>query len=131
MVVGVGDLDIASADDKTPTIVLLPTDGRDQLWMDPRRFYRLHDQTVDVYIELTDEAYSTSMQDLMTQEGGAIGNGDGSFQVKNVPIPTSIPPVVKSHGDGLYSFSAPSTERGKRIRLYDGPSGSIFSDVDE
>ena len=33
-----------------PTIILKPEDGRRELWIDPRKLYRLHDQTVEVFI---------------------------------------------------------------------------------
>src|SRR5581483_2436230 len=55
---GVGDLDLEQGYDGTPDIVLQPGDRRKELWIDPRKLYRLHDQTVEVFIEETSEPYS-------------------------------------------------------------------------
>jgi hypothetical protein len=40
------------------SIILRPNDGRSVLWIDPRNFYRLHDQVVTVLIEPTDAEFS-------------------------------------------------------------------------
>jgi len=34
---------------------LKPSDNRDDLWLDPRSLYKLHDQTVEIFAELSNE----------------------------------------------------------------------------
>ena len=36
-------------------VALRPDDGRADFWIDPRKLYRLHDQTVELFAEPTDE----------------------------------------------------------------------------
>lgn len=52
IVLGVGTLRV-----RADTIELEPNDGRERLWLDPHLLYRLHSQTVEVHIELTDEDF--------------------------------------------------------------------------
>jgi len=40
--------------DDHETIGLRPDDGRDRDWLDPRKLYRLHDQTVELYFVATE-----------------------------------------------------------------------------
>jgi len=54
-------------DDTTvPLFVLMPEVPRDQFWIDPRKLYRLHSQTVNLMIEETSEACSP-VPDLTTE----------------------------------------------------------------
>jgi hypothetical protein len=43
---------------KDCSISILPNDGRKIFLIDPRKFYMLHDQTVEIYIEKTEEDFS-------------------------------------------------------------------------
>ncbi len=51
---GVGTLALDDAP-KNAALLLVPSDGRQVFWMDPRKFYRLHDQTVALDVEITDD----------------------------------------------------------------------------
>jgi hypothetical protein len=58
----VGTLEIdwtGTQSDGVPAVVLRPGDPRDELWIDPRKLYRLHDQTVELLIEETEDAFSS------------------------------------------------------------------------
>lgn len=52
---GVGTLVIGmdTSEEGDKTIALRPDDGRQVFWFDPRKLYRLHDQTVTVFVEET------------------------------------------------------------------------------
>ncbi len=58
---GVAILDYDASSDPakySDTIFMVPSDDRGELWIDPRKLYRLHDQTVNLFIEETDEEFS-------------------------------------------------------------------------
>lgn len=97
-------------------IVMTPDDGRAELWVDPRQLYRLHDQTVDIYVERTSEPCSPA-PNLRAANVGTFANGDGSFQCKKTDVPTRIPPNVTSLGDGgvVSNFSGPPFQQGDWI----------------
>ena len=83
-----------------PMIVLAPNDGRDELWIDPRKLYVLHDQTVEVFAELTTDEF-TPAPELECKEG-AFDNGDGeSFQVKKRGE-GFIPATTERIGEGMF-----------------------------
>jgi len=116
--VGVGLLDIELCEwEKTITEILLrPGDARNELWIDPRKLYRLHDQTVGLYVELTDDDFSPKT-DLTTQAPGMISNGDGSFQVKQLKSDSvKILPKVERMGGGMFILSNDHKE-GERIEI--------------
>jgi hypothetical protein len=58
---GVGILRLEDAEypgeDRT-AVVLEPGDDRKHFWIDPRKLYRLHDQTVDLFVEPTDADFT-------------------------------------------------------------------------
>lgn len=58
IVIGIGDLVFEHMYEKE-IFVLKPQDKREELWLDPRTLFRLHDQTVKIFIEQTDEDYHT------------------------------------------------------------------------
>ena len=60
VVLGVGIFSVQpdGQDEQINSTVLAPGDGREVFWIDPRKLYRLHDQTVDVWVEETTEAVS-------------------------------------------------------------------------
>jgi len=56
---GVGTLRLENDEQsQTPSIVLEPGDGRDELWMDPDKLFRLHEQNVEVTIEQTTDDFT-------------------------------------------------------------------------
>jgi len=88
---------------------MVPEDGRRELWIDPRQLYRLHDQTVDLYAEETEDPCSPP-PDLSSDADGAISNGDGTMQVKTRGMPygaVQVQPNVERIGDGLFSVTPP------------------------
>ena len=89
-------------------------DGRETMWMDPRKLYRLHDQTVALYLTETDEPCSPA-PDLSTTDGGAIDNGDGSVQTKpqGGKAVRTIKPRVERIGDGMFALDFGLNEEGR------------------
>ena len=47
--------------DGVPTMVLRPGEPRDELWIDPRKLYRLHSQTVELLVEATGDAFTPAV----------------------------------------------------------------------
>lgn len=117
---GVGGLVVEPCDwaPHKVALVLAPEDHRPGLWMDPRLLYRLHDQTVEMLVEETDEPCSAA-PNLSTDAiaEGARSNGDNSFQVKGA-LPAdgdTVAPRIEPLGGGVsvdFSFA-----RGQRIDL--------------
>lgn len=104
---GVGILELAKTDFESDytVIVLRPLKNRDELWIDPNKLYRLHDQTVTVFVKETADEGSAKSQ-LKFKESGAIANGDGSLQIsgytgKSLEIERKV--HMESLGDGLFS----------------------------
>lgn len=96
---------------------LRPGDNRPEQWMDPRKLFRLHDQTVKVYVELTDAPFTESAN-IASAPDGTISNGDGSFQVRNVEDPNApfrLPPKIEKLGDGLFMLGW-DYKQGERIK---------------
>ena len=90
-------------------VALKPSDGREELWLDPRILYRLHDQTVELYAEVTTLPDSPA-PDLSFRPDGVISNGDGSMQVsggayKTAPGLALLPNIVDL-GEGAFTFGA-------------------------
>jgi hypothetical protein len=50
------------------TVIMAPDDGRERFWIDPRQLYKLHDQTVELYMEETTEKFSTAYQGATADE---------------------------------------------------------------
>lgn len=94
------------------TIGIKPSDGRGEFWIDPRRFYRLHDQTVELFIESTsdDETPDASDSLVHVNDGKAVSNGDGSIQFKGGDSPIRVKPKIERlpFGKGLFSMSMPN-----------------------
>ncbi len=91
-------------------------DGRDELWFDPRILYQLHDQTVEVYAEETEEEEHKVEPFATGSEEVAISNGDGSLQVKTKGPSVTITPNVTKIEDGLFLIEPPGA----------GPKGSKY-----
>lgn len=119
---GVGVLATEEGWDGTPSLVLQPNDGRTDLWIDPRKLYRLHDQTVDLYIEETEDAFSEAPELSCGEPDGVIstGDGDNSLQVKRISEDRlqsgkmKVFPKPERLGDGLFSLDF-SPQKGKRF----------------
>jgi hypothetical protein len=101
-------------------IVLQPGDGRPHFWIDPHKLYRLHDQTVDLFIEATDADFSPAPDCRATTEPEVIETGDGAYQAKGVTdgVPFTIPADIERLGDGLFVLHPPTgMEAGRRRKL--------------
>lgn len=73
---GVGVFRIGKGWDGQQTFELHPGDGRSDLWIDPRKLYRCHDQTVEVYFEETEDDFTEPTWEkeiLQQEEDGALG----------------------------------------------------------
>lgn len=99
-----------------PAVALMPGDGREKFWMDPRALYRAHDQTVDLFVEETDADFHP-VPDFTAAEAGAIASGDadGSFQVKGA-MPTRVAPRFERLGDGMFIMGG-RHEKGERVEI--------------
>lgn len=119
IVLGVGDFSLSPSYDPkeaTEALSLVPSDGRDEFWFDPRILYQLHDQTVEVYAEETQEAPHT-VEPFDSEAEVAISNGDGTFQVKaKGDRPLKIAPTLTKIEDGLFLVEPPGA----------GPKGSRY-----
>lgn len=116
---GVGLLDIEDGwSGASPSIVLRPDDGRAKLWIDPRKLYRLHDQTVRLLAQRTKDK-CTPPPDLDSRVADeAIDNGDGTFQVQTEATAAAIAPTIKRLGDGLFVVGpARAGQRGTRHKI--------------
>lgn len=121
---GVGILDLGTApwDPNLTTVVLQPGDGRRDFWYDPRKLYRLHDQTIDLFIEETTEDFSPRPDvkhhvDPHTVVAGPAAPGGGHFLQTKMRMPTRISPVVEKLGDGLFSMTPHRLVPGEVIPL--------------
>jgi len=96
---------------------LEPNDGRDVNWVDPRVLYRLHDQTVELYAEETEDAF-TPAPTLFARVEGSISLGDGSFQIRGISIKDGDKIKLKTTrlGGGLFSLGN-DFEDGERVEV--------------
>lgn len=113
---GVGVLQTRPAEFAAVQIALEPGDGREKFWIDPHKLYRLHDQTVALSADETDEDFSPP-PDIRpgAHEAVATGESDNSVQVKG-PMPKSLLPDVQRLGHGMFMFSPPEMVAGKRLK---------------
>lgn len=120
--VGIGILETAPMQfaNPAPAIMLRPEIDRAELWIDPRQLYQLHDQTVQVFIEATDEP-CPAMADLFA-ETGVWANGDGSMQSKRVTLRDGmkVAPVFRPLGDGLFEVRTKFSD-GESLNLIEPP----------
>jgi hypothetical protein len=105
-------------DKKVTSTLLMPGNPptREAFWFDPNKLYRLHDQTVDVFIEETGAEFTPAWTPQAQKAEGMIANGDGSFQAKKVGISnvTRIKPKVEKIGDGLFVMGS-DFKAGERV----------------
>jgi hypothetical protein len=116
--VGIFDLEPLSFANSVPAIVLRPDVDRDELWIDPRRLYQLHDQTVRVFVEPTDEP-CTPQADLIAQSG-SWSNGDNTIQTKRIKLVHGMKakPKIRPLGDGMFEINTQFAE-SEAIHLFD------------
>jgi hypothetical protein len=98
-----------------------PSDGRAELWLDPRILYVLHDQTVEILIEETaDPESAPSLLLEQPVEDGVIVNADGeTLQLRgerfegcgSVTLLPDIEPVP-----GGFLITPPRPEPGTRLK---------------
>lgn len=121
LVLGVGALAMGKNHEGEPTVILMPGDGRAELWIDPRLLYRLHDQTVELHVEPTDEPCSPP-PDIPPATEGMVSTGDG-FQVKKVHIPPKgsllldLPPTIERLGGGMFAMHYETPPDGTPIKI--------------
>lgn len=122
---GVGTLvvrDNSAPDDDCSTVEIgiKPQDNRKRYWVDPHILYRLHDQTVEIHAEETNEEDSPVPQVTpVANEGVAISNGDGSFQLVGIDekSKSKILPNVKRLGQGLFQIKNNFDEAGEEFKV--------------
>lgn len=118
--IGVGPLQFKLDDQfKNPMFGVNTTGGKFQ--MDPEQLYKLHDQTVDLYIEETDAPLTPSTR-MEWDRDGTCGTmtGDGCIQLNTVVTEADVIRAkadFKSHGDGLFSIIPPSTKAGNKVEV--------------
>jgi len=114
---GVGIFDVGRNYNNDPDIGLRPNDGRSAWWINPNQLYKLHDQTVNVFVEETQDEFTPSAFPGAVSEDEAISNGDGSFQTKGDAMNMTILPQMERLGEGLFAFTTPGMG---------SPKGEIF-----
>lgn len=131
--VGTFDSETVSWEPLCPTILLRPGDDRDRFWLDPRKLYRLHDQTVDVFVEETTDEFSPRPEvENVRDPSELISNGDGSLQTKTAPLHrVRIPPKVTRLGPGLFCLETPSTAPEGKSLEYTTRTPTVFDRIIE
>lgn len=98
-------------------MALVPKDNRGKYWIDPNLLYRLHDQTVEVYGEETEEPFHEAPKIVPVRKAGAISNGDGTFQIVGINpedgAKIKVLPQVERLGKGLFQMTPPSSDSKK------------------
>lgn len=111
---GVGHVTTAPCGWSEPVscVILQPEDDRQKFWMDPRILYRLHDQTVELYAEATEDPCHPAPVFEAATGMKSTGEVDPYFQVKNVDLEAidRILPAFESLGEGLFTEKSPRLE---------------------
>lgn len=107
----------------------VPSDGRMELWLDPRPLYVLHDQTVELLMEETGDPESAPSPLLDQQvESGAMMARDGETmqlrgkEFERCSFVTILPDVEPVHGGLRITPQRP--EPGKRMNAVPGIPGA-------
>lgn len=98
---GVAMLFMAKTPEGDTQVVMKPGDDRTDLWIDPRKLYRLHDQTVHLYVEPTEDDF-TPAADLKLNGTGSVVVEPGAYQTKKAPLPTRGPVETETLGGGMF-----------------------------
>jgi hypothetical protein len=102
---GAGLLTVRPSYDEWPDFVFLPKEPRPELWLDPRKLYRLHD--------------FTPMAELpANNEESAISAGDGylQFKEKEGKEVVSVLPKIEDLGEGMLLVTSPGAGKiGERF----------------
>jgi len=99
---------------------LEPSDGREDFWLDPVKLFQLHNQTVEFFIEETEEPDSPLTEVRDSDFDGAIDNGDGTFQFRanhNGKGTIKIKPNARKIDEGLYAIEGPQNRPGDRFEI--------------
>lgn len=97
-----------------------PDDNRREFWIDPRKFFQLHDQTIELYVEVSDTAPAHPVFKSAGVSGDeVISNGDGTCQTKTKQPYSrfSVPADIQPMGDGMFSVTQPNMKAGARHRM--------------
>jgi hypothetical protein len=117
VVVGVGTLLVRYYEEGVgkKAFFLKPSDGRNKFWIDPRVLYRLHDQTVTISIEPTEEE-EFPVTDLLDKTNTDVvrkvcdDDKGTAFQIKGKqPVNLHIKPLVERLGNGVFMMRNPLT----------------------
>lgn len=95
------------------SIGIKPSDGRSEFWLDPKPWYRLHDQTVEFYIEETDEPEHPAPVFDTNYGESAISNGDGTYQAKTKKTKGGLAPHIERLSDDMFLITPPSCDGNK------------------
>jgi hypothetical protein len=100
-------------------IGLEPETYRDELWLDPRLLYRLHDQTILLSIQAAGDLPCHPVPQIEPKEAdGVLAVDEVSFQVRGGPMPRRICCAkVKPLGGGMFLISG--YEQGERVQAID------------
>jgi hypothetical protein len=113
-ILGVGILQLEPCSwDSLSSIALIPKDRRSDLWIDPRILYQIHDQTVELYGEETEEDFHEAPG--IEFEEGAISLGEIGIQAKKI-CAISIPPKIKEMGRGMLAVTYEAPAEGTKMR---------------
>ena len=116
ILLGVGILQIESCSwDFLPSIALVPKDRRTEMWIDPRILYQLHDQTVEIYGEETEEDFHPAP--VIEYEAGAISLGEDGIQAKRIDAKSiQVPPKIEDKGKGTFILTKQFPAKGTKMR---------------
>jgi hypothetical protein len=69
-------------------IGLAPSDGRDRLWLNPVVLYRLHDQSVELFVQPTSDAETppSPLLNIPAEDGLYVGPDGTSVQILGIPL---------------------------------------------
>ena len=117
---GVGILAMQNAAGHPEMIGLAPIDHRQLFWFDPRQLYRLHDQTVDLFINETDEPVTPAPCIKIVNDANIVGLGSGSIQVRHYGQVGELTGIkldanITQLDDNTMLVERPSCEKGCRI----------------
>ncbi len=118
--IGVGVLQIKRDDQFENTMFGVDSTGK-KFQMDPVALYKLHDQTVNVFIEKTDDPVSPPTR-LIWEKGDKIGRGAGDNYIQmNMVVDENdtikITPKTESLGGGCFAFHPPTGEVGEKLEV--------------